>query len=263
MIKLIVADMDGTLLNEAKVLPSGMFELIQALHKKGVKFAIASGRQYFNLVKNFEAIQEDLIFIAENGMFMAEGKKELRAYSLEKEAVQIFVERCRNVPNAYPVVCGKNSAYIEHDIPEFIEHVEQYYAKYELVKSLDEINDDVLKIAILDLEGTQEHVYPYFKEFAQDYMVSVSAFEWMDIMTKGIHKGKAVEALQEMYDITYDETLLFGDFMNDYEMMQTGYHSYAMKNAHPELKKVCNFETEFTNEDEGVKRELERMFELK
>ena len=48
-IKLIAADMDGTLLDSAKQLPEGLFPLIRALRARGVRFVPASGRQYYTL----------------------------------------------------------------------------------------------------------------------------------------------------------------------------------------------------------------------
>lgn len=48
-IKLIAADMDGTLLSSRKQLPKGFFPLVRTLKKIGVRFAPASGRQYYNL----------------------------------------------------------------------------------------------------------------------------------------------------------------------------------------------------------------------
>ena len=46
MVKLIAADMDGTLLDDRKNLPSGFSDLLACLAKRGVAFAVASGRSY-------------------------------------------------------------------------------------------------------------------------------------------------------------------------------------------------------------------------
>ena len=53
-IKLIAADMDGTLLSSRKQLPKGFFPLVRTLKKIGVRFAPASGRQYYNLYEQAE-----------------------------------------------------------------------------------------------------------------------------------------------------------------------------------------------------------------
>ena len=66
-VKLIAADMDGTLLDSNKNLSPDLFDLIKKLKEKDVKFAIASGRQYFNLLDNFKDVIEDLVYISDNG----------------------------------------------------------------------------------------------------------------------------------------------------------------------------------------------------
>ena len=64
MIRLIAADLDGTLLDSRKRLSPGLFPLIRALRARGVRFAAASGRQYDNLLALFEPVADDLLFIA-------------------------------------------------------------------------------------------------------------------------------------------------------------------------------------------------------
>ncbi len=262
MIKLIATDMDGTLLNCRKQLSNEMIPLIRKLRNRGIQWVIASGRQYYNMIEYFKDIQEDIIFVSENGTYVVHGKEELCVHELYKQDVYNFIQICNEIEGAYPVICGKRSAYILHDDVTFINEVQKYYVKCERLKSAEELHtleDQILKVAICCSKGTEEFVYPYYKKFKDDYTVTVSAFVWMDIMQKGVHKGTAITFLQKKLGIAYDETMLFGDYMNDYEMMQCGYYSYAMANAHPDLKKICNFETSFSNDEDGVKNEIEKV----
>ena len=64
-------------------------------------------------------------------------------------------------------------------------------------------------------------------------------------MRKGVHKGIGVRKLQEYLGISKEETMIFGDFMNDYEMLQEAHFSVAMKNALPQIKAICREETEY------------------
>jgi hypothetical protein len=59
--------------------------------------------------------------------------------------------------------------------------------------------------------------------------------------------------LQKKLGISPQETIVFGDYLNDCEMMQKAYFSYAMANAHPDLRAVSHFET-FSNDEDGVMR---------
>ncbi|MBR0410181.1 MAG: HAD hydrolase family protein, partial [Eubacterium sp.] len=53
-----------------------------------------------------------------------------------------------------------------------------------------------------------------------------------------------------------------GDYLNDYEFMQASPNSYAMKNAHPKIKDISRYITEYTNEEYGVIRELMNHFDI-
>ena len=57
-IKLIAADMDGTLLNSRQELPPGFLDTIRKLHQRGIYFAAASGRQFINLQKVFADVAD-------------------------------------------------------------------------------------------------------------------------------------------------------------------------------------------------------------
>ena len=71
------------------------------------------------------------------------------------------------------------------------------------------------------------------------------------ITAKNINKGVAIREIQELLGINYEETVVFGDYLNDLEMMESGYYSYAMKNAHDDLKKVARFIAK-SNDENGV-----------
>ena len=67
MIKLVAADLDGTLLDSKKQLSPNLPQILRRLSDKGIRFTPASGRQYYNLIELFPGLEHELTFIAENG----------------------------------------------------------------------------------------------------------------------------------------------------------------------------------------------------
>ena len=67
--------------------------------------------------------------------------------------------------------------------------------------------------------------------------------------------------IQENYNISFDETMAVGDYLNDFEMMQNCKYSYAMENAHPKLKEICNYRAK-SNDEDGVVDAIKKHFEL-
>ena len=86
-IKLIAADMDGTLLSSRKQLPKGFFPLVRTLKKIGVRFAPASGRQYYNLYEQFGEIADELMYISETAAWCATDAKSCRFEAMPQQLV--------------------------------------------------------------------------------------------------------------------------------------------------------------------------------
>lgn len=261
MIKLVITDMDGTLLNDKKEVPVEIYDLILKLKERGVTFAAASGRQYFNLIDSFEPIKEEIYYIAENGAYILKGSEELSISELPKPLIEKLLDIAVKIPEVYPILCGKGKAYVTSDEERVITQVRKYYTRYEVIDDLHKVDSEIFKIAFLDFINSEENAYPHYQAYTDQLQISVSAREWMDVMVKGVNKGEAVKKLQKLLGVEKSETMIFGDFLNDYEMMQEAEYSYAMANAHPMLKEVCNYECP-SNNDNGVVETIKKVFEL-
>lgn len=248
MIKLVVTDMDGTLLDDNHEINESFWVTLKELKKKNIDFCIASGRQYYNLLEKFKGHETDLIFIAENGTIVMQNHKELFFKGLDN-GYEEFIKIARNLPEVYVVLCGKKSAYIETQHKDFLNEVKKYYHHFEIVEDLLTVKDDILKVALFHFENSENEIYPHYKKFDTDYKVVVSGKTWVDIMDKDINKGIALKGLKEKLGISSENVLAFGDYLNDYEMMGEAEFSYAMANAHPELKKVAKYQAPSNNEN--------------
>lgn len=262
MIKLIATDMDGTLLNSKNEIQDGFYEVFNKLEEKGIIFAAASGRQYYNLLKRFEGIEDKMMFIAENGTFVVYKGKELVVNALDLNLARELIKVGRNIKDSYVILCGKKSAYIESDDKRLIEQTEKYYERYEIVSDLTKIEDDILKVTICDFAGSENNSNKYYDDFRDKAQIAVSGEIWLDITAKGINKGVAIEEVQDLLNIKHEETMVFGDYLNDLEMMSSAYHSYAMENAHEDLKKVSRFITHKNNDEDGVMHQIKEVIGL-
>lgn len=258
-IKFVAADMDGTLLNAKHEISPGFYPVFDQMKAKGLLFAAASGRQYFNLLNRFTIIKDDVIFIAENGSYVVYRGEELLVQAMDEWVVKEQLTAAAKIPDVYPILCGKKSAYVQSTEPRFIENVEMYYDKYELVDDLLKVdNDQFLKIAICDLAGSESNSYHFFKQKMDELQVKISGLIWLDLSHKLANKGRAIEKLQQKFGISKDETMAFGDYLNDLEMLQQAGFSYAMENAHSDIKNTARFITK-SNEEDGVVIVLQEM----
>ncbi|MCF2493614.1 HAD family hydrolase [Dyadobacter chenhuakuii] len=251
-IRLVATDMDGTLLNSKHEIHESFFPVFRKLRDNGVIFVAASGRQYFNLAKALEQVKDEVIFAAENGSYVVFKDEEIHIQPIEADIVRELVQISRPIKDTYAVICGKKKAYVENDEPEFINHLKLYFERYEIVEDLTKVEDDqFLKFTLCDLAGSEVNSYPHYKHFEDNLQVKISGPIWLDISHKKANKGRAMEVLQEKFNITFDQTMIFGDYLNDLEMLTKGHYSYAMANAHPDIKKIARFIAK-SNDENGV-----------
>ncbi|WP_076588411.1 Cof-type HAD-IIB family hydrolase [Vibrio ostreicida] len=251
-IKFIATDMDGTLLDQNSQLNPEFFDIYAQLEKKNILFAAASGRQYFSLLDTFAPISDRMMFIAENGTLVMHKGQELYSCPMEKDSIGDLITQARAIKGAHIVLCGKQSAYIETQDPDALAEFSNYYHRCQYVDDLLKVDDQFIKIAICHFEGTETHVFPSMNAgFGTSHQVVVSGQIWLDIMHAQASKGAAIEHLQHTLGFSRQQTMSFGDYLNDVEMLQQSHHSYAMDNAHDTIKKIARFHAP-SNREDGV-----------
>jgi len=261
-IRLIATDMDGTLVDDAKQIHDELWPLVDELHARGITFCPASGRQYYSLLRQFEDVGDELVFIAENGTYVVAHGREMSSDCLALEVARQAVSRVRSIPEAGAVLCGKRSAYIERQDPPFLAQAALYYARLRTVQDLLEVSgDDVLKVAIYDFASAETGVQTCALPISGSHQVVVSGAHWVDVMSPTANKGRAVRQVQKALGVTPDQTMVFGDFLNDLEMMDAATYSFAMANAHPLLKARANWVAPANNAN-GVVRTIRTVLGL-
>lgn len=261
-VKLVVADMDGTLLNDRHEVSERFFELYDSL-KNDIHFVAASGRQYQSIIAKLTPIKNEITVIAENGGITMRGEKVLDMNVLKTEKVHQLIKSIRDVPNSFTVLCGKKSAYVESENKSFIDVFSEYYSAYKLVDDLCSIEDDTFfKIAVYHFEDSEKYLYPAVKDLENEFQIKISGRNWLDISAKNVNKGLALKHIQQELDISPRATMAFGDFNNDIEMLRLAHFSYAMENAHENVKKTAKYATKSNNED-GVEHILQELLAAK
>ncbi|WP_073948876.1 Cof-type HAD-IIB family hydrolase [Streptomyces kebangsaanensis] len=264
-IRLVVTDMDGTLLDDAKRIPAGLWPTLTELRRRDVLFSPASGRQYATLAEQFAGNDEGMVFIAENGTYVVRDGVELSSDPLAPSVVARLVEAVRELTargaDVGAVVCGKRSAYVERTDGAFLAEVRRYYVRHRTVTDASAVDDDVVKVALFDFGPAERTTAPALASFARTHQVVVSGEHWVDVMNPTANKGAALRRLQRDLGITPAQTLVFGDYLNDLEMLDAAEWSFAMANAHPEVLGRARHLAP-SNNDNGVLRTIARLLHL-
>lgn len=259
MIRLIASDMDGTLLNDEKKLPPDFDEVMERLFDRNIMFAVASGRTYSAAEHLFPKEYRDrMCFICDNGACTIINGKTVNVSEIAGDVFEELLDACEGTAGLTPIVCAESGVFHQRRDEAFFNEVGVYYKDHKVVEDLREVKGAVYKLAICDEGGALVHGKTVLDaRFEGRLNVLVSGVKWMDVMAAGVSKGKALKALQETLGISRDETMAFGDYFNDVDMLMAAGWSFCMENGHEDVKKLCRF-TAPDNNHSGVTRCIKR-----
>ena len=155
------------------------------------------------------------------------------------------------------MVGGAKGTYLETKDQEFIDWMVNGY-HFHIIQTDDvtAVQDEIIKVSAYRKSDIQGAAKALFKEYSDRVKMTISGDMWLDCMAPGINKGEAVRTLQESLGISPEETMVFGDQMNDIEMLGRAYYSFAVGNAREEVKRAARFEAD-TNRNNGVLKILQ------
>lgn len=245
MIKLIASDLDGTLVNNyEQSLSEETIETLKKLHKKGIIFVAASGRQYSNMRRLFAPLGFDIPYISENGSLCILNDKLLSTGSIPPETICQILDGLDEYEQTFQTrncVFSVKDSYITDSKDEgFIRVLRERNNQVVQVDNLRDIKETILKVAIFDIKGTK-NLEPFFKKKIGDQIrVATSADHWLDFIAPNANKGLALQTLMNRLGIKKEECICFGDQSNDLEMLRCAGTSYAMQSAIPEVKEQAD-----------------------
>lgn len=235
MIRLVVSDLDGTILQHgARSVSDEMIKVIDELGYKGVGFIAASGRPYSCLKELFKDVTVPISYIGENGgMYLLNGEMHIPFYH-DRKTVEILVKTLREDKECELLYSCEDVIYSESDNKEFIKRIKSN-AGY-VVKEVDDLLTlDVLpiKLAVYNPKGIQYSQEKYKELLSDRVHVITSGNEWLDFMPYGANKGAALQHICSELNIKPEECMAFGDQYNDVEMLKFAGTSFAMSEAAP------------------------------
>lgn len=254
MIKLIISDVDGTLLrNGLQRLNPSLFPLLTALKEKGIRFAAASGRQLHSLQQLFSPIQDEIYYIAENGSLCVHDGEILAKGEIPRDLGLELFEYAKNARFHCLLSC-EACAYTDSQSAEFL-HLMRHEIRSNIhtVEDLAQIKESFLKISFYNFDHSRTPLLRAYDAFSSRLKVATSGPGWIDFTAIGINKGAALTRLTEYLSIRSEECLAFGDEYNDKEMLQFAGSSYAIEGGAAGIEKYAKSTTDSV---EKVLREL-------
>ena len=266
-IKMIVTDMDGTLLDEKGEFDRDRLKnILDELDKREIRFVVATGNEIHRMRLLFGDLLERVTLIAANGARIFDKNEILLgtcwSQDLVAQVLSYFEGRERDV---HLVVTAENGAFVKMGtIFPMIEKVmtaemaQEFYRKINFVEALRP--DDFPQVLKMSMMVNEQVAVQATRQLNQDFEGTLNAvtsgYGAIDILQKGIHKAWGLKQLMQKWKIQEQDIMAFGDSENDIEMLQLAGISYAMENADPRVKTVADH-LAAANTEAGVLKILE------
>ncbi len=266
MIKLLVSDMDGTMLNSTPKLSERNIQAVKLIQERGVKVALASGRG----VNNLAEYAQELELNKHDGFLIGSNGQEIYSYKTNQceRKAKIPVEIVKKIVN-YALdnklaISGNssdnNKSYYyrpEGSLSVLFKDVQMINFDENTMFFSDEVDLDKMGLNLyngFDANQAYDDLKEIIQGQAEVYQVSNVRIEFCG---PNINKVNAVDQIVELLGFEDDEVLVLGDGFNDIKMLKKYPNSVAMANAFKEVKEAAHYITA-SNNDHGVALAIEK-----
>ena len=265
MKNLYVSDLDGTLLRSDEATSEYTNQVINSLVAKGMLFSYATARSLITAKKVTKGIKANIPLIVYNGAFVFDNITEkILIANYFDNSVQLVLEELFNngvYPIVYAYINGKEKFSFVRELST--KGMEMFIAsrkgdiRTNEVKSSSELKEgNIFYITCIDSPEKLKPLYDKYKDkYHCVYQTDIYTNEqWLEIMPLEASKSNAIKQLRTMLEC--EKLIVFGDGKNDIDMFQMADESYAVANAHEELKRYAT-DVILSNDDDGVAKWLE------
>ena len=257
-IKLIVTDMDGTLLRTDNTVSKANQEAIHKAVERGIPVVIATGRMFPSALPYAKQLGLDLPIISYNGAVIKTVAGEvLYANYLKEEIVREVLDFCF-AKDFYIHLYSKDVLYFNeyNEGAKGYEKLAGIKGKVVGKAGLYQHVKDVPKMLSMTKGGAdQVSRVQVFEEKFPSLFCTTSNDRYAELINRGVSKLDAIERVAKCYDIKLSEVMCMGDSHNDIAMLEGAGFSVAMGNASEDIKARAKAVTATENED-GVAKAI-------
>ena len=271
-IKIVVSDLDGTLLKNDGSVGEETKQLVRELHNYDVLFSFATGRLHSAVTDIAKDLEIKNPIISLDGSVIKDfptGQTIFESFLKKK-----YVEKAVKYADDYLLnvaLCHADAIYFTEFNTVIPNLLNKFGAKYKEVSSYDNLLDETLEIVLAgDNKESIEFVkdkftFPYAFGCNASYYRSQSkrGLYYLDIRRAGSSKGKGLKRLLKYLHIKPYQAVVMGDWYNDISMFESDAIKVAVANSIPELIRNADHVTERSNNNEGPAEFLEMILRAK
>jgi Cof subfamily protein (haloacid dehalogenase superfamily) len=260
-VKLLIADVDGTLVTHDKVLTPRARDAVRKLREAGIAFAITSGRPPRGMAMLVEPLALTTPVAAFNGGMLVEPDLTtiLRQRTLPHEASVEAVDRLLAAGLDVWIYQGAAWFIRRREAPHAAREQQTVQFEPTVVADFRSVLDDAVKIVGVsdDLPLVERCEAELRRRLEGQVSASRSQPYYLDVTHPDANKGMVVRELSHRLDIAPERIATIGDMPNDVLMFALSGMSIAMGNASGDVQRCAHYVTS-SNEEEGFAYAVER-----
>ena len=265
MYKVVISDLDGTLLNAQHEVSDLTRSTLKTLVDGGVRAVLATGRHLIDVRGIRETLGFDCDLITANGALVSAADDELLfhhtlAPSIAEELIGTMQSRKGFDTNVYM----SDAWYVPRELPDLLQYHKESGFTYTLA---DLPSLDVRRMIKVFFIGEHEILLDVEAELLERYgkeaSIVFSQDDCLEVMAANVNKGNAARETLEMHGLQMADAVAFGDGMNDFEMLTMAGRGFVMENAGNRLKAALpSLSRAPSNAEDGVAQRLIEIFGL-
>jgi Cof subfamily protein (haloacid dehalogenase superfamily) len=267
MFNVVASDLDGTLLTPEHSLSPYTKKILQALRKKDIHFIFATGRHHIDVSQMRENMEIDAFMITSNGARVHDSVGNLIfSRNIKPALASEIAKECIDDPLVYTHIYRSDHWLINKEDTYSLSFHKDSQFSYEFFNPLDFETDDVAKIYFTTCDyDLHPHLIKLKNRLDEKYgnqvSIAFSSLNCLEVMGENVSKGSALKNVVEKLGFGLQNSVAFGDGMNDYEMLKMVGKGCIMQNASTDLKeKLPELEIIGSNADDAVPHYLEKLF---
>ena len=259
-VRLVVADVDGTLVTPDKILTPRARAVVHTIIKAGITFTITSGRPPLGMKALIDELGLRSPVAAFNGGLVVRPDLSIIRGHLVPNGIAQSVTRILTKHNLDVWIYGDNDWYVTSRHGPHVDR-EEWTVRFSptVVSNYRGLLDRVVKIVGVtdDEQAMAQCLAEVQQQFARLVSAALSQPYYLDVTHPKANKGEVVRALSALLGIPAADVVTIGDMPNDVLMFERSGVSVAMGNANPEVQRAATFVTS-SNREDGFALAMER-----
>lgn len=247
MIKMIVSDLDGTLLDHTRRISERDHSSIKTAFNEGFEICIASGRMYSEINIIMQSFKNGYHAIGQNGATVyKKNRKQLASSVFEPEVSAELLQTTNRYKHFVNFIhCTDDSFYLKERTEESISYESRILTDCTIRSDLEAaLIKDEIRSCKFSYFGELEKLIQLKAELNTQFEGKIETFisdkDCLDVMPLDVSKGVGLSLLIKELGIEPNEVACIGDSFNDLSMFAITKHSFAMSNSHKDIRNQAN-----------------------